>query len=181
MIDRLNSRISGSALPLTVVIGFPVVLVGAWLLSEGTVPAEAVVFLIGVYATGLLWVRMSSDHRTLGDATLSTDTSIGETAVAAISNPGLQPRYFLTAPSSRRVVSVIGSVGVCPRGFVVANRIYVDNDGRLSRPICQTATAALNPLVNSGDGLKNVSCACPIAGRSLTFEVADVEDAIALA
>lgn len=56
---------SGLLFPLIITLTFPVVILGFWLLSGGTLPAQALMVMIGAFAMSLAWMFMSLNERTV--------------------------------------------------------------------------------------------------------------------
>ena len=171
------------------VLGLPVMAGGAWLLSGGAIPIESLAVMAGVYLMAIWWSVMN-----LLDAKASTSTSLAMPQSAATvsaesmrlmqSWPALELMPSLSAQGTSRSIEITAAVGICPRGFKEGDRITVEPDGTLSRPICRTAGPAVHPALEAGveftnGGVGRVSCLCPLALRHLTFSV-DGERAVSL-
>ncbi len=176
MKERLSIR-SEMAFPLFITLAFPVLIIGAWLLSGGTLPTQALMVMIGAFAMSIVWTFMSLNERTAADeagARAAGHTELDrEPAIAG--HALLEPVYAISPSVGGATFVVTDALGVCPRGFQVSDVFSADAEGRLSRPLCKAAAGTLEALAKEakgGDGFTpQVSCICPMGDRHLTFEL----------
>ena len=163
-----GTRSSDFGFPLAVVTALLLIIVGAWLVLGDQLPAKALVVMIGAGAMGLVWAIAGIDFGRREEARAAVRAAVAQ-------EPMLASLLEVPAPGEPRMVTVIGGVGICPRGLKVADRLDIDVDGKLSAPLCRTAVESISSLMKEGvetEGKdKHVSCVCPLAGRHLTFEM----------
>ena len=167
-------------IPLAVIFGMPVVAGVVWLLSGGTIPLQSLVVMAGVYVMALSWSVMHFLNARTMAASLATTQSTALVTMESMqvmqSWPMLDLVHSVAAQPSPRLIEVTAEIGICPRGFKSGDLITVGRDGTLSRPICRSAVAALNPALEAGAESGNgseaqVSCLCPLPMRHLTFSI----------
>jgi uncharacterized repeat protein (TIGR04076 family) len=157
------------AFPLATAIGIPVVIIALWLALRNQLPMQALAVMVGAYVMGLVWAFMSIIQR-------GREARARHLAVASPEGvPGLELIDSVPVPPMPRTVTVIGAVGVCPRGLKIGDRLDVNTEGRSSSPLCRAAVDALRPLLiddyTGYDPEAQVRCVCPLVGRHLTFVV----------
>ena len=164
-----NERRSHIAFMGAIALGTPIAIVVMELLAGDALPAQAIAVMLGANTMGLVWMALAV-------AEVRREAAAGtraETATQAV--PALELIYTIPAPSRAVAATVMGAVGVCPRGFAVGDTWAVDQSGRLSVPICHAAASALVPVMRrvsrQGGRAAQVSCVCSLAGRSLRFSV----------
>lgn len=188
--NRNDNRISDLIYPAMVILGLPAIAGAVWLLSGGTVPMESLLVMAGAYVMAVSWSAMSILN---ARSATTTALAIPQTQSAAMvtvesmrvmqSWPALDLVQSIAPQSSPQSIEVTAAVGICPRGFKEGDKITVQRDGTLSRPICRTAISALNPAfearADSDNGADSqVSCLCPIAMRHLTFSISREREAV---
>ena len=173
--NEQRSKRSGLLFPLIITLTFPVVILGFWLLSGGTLPAQALMVMIGAFAMSLAWMFMGLNERTV-----SAEAGIaGYTEVArelAIAGHALLEPVYAIGPSAGAVSFVVTDAsGICPRGFQVNDVFSANEEGGLSRPLCKAAVGVLEALAKDAEGgngfTPQVSCICPVGDRHVTFEL----------
>ena len=169
--------VSDGAFQLTLLLGVPVIIAGAWVLSPSGLPGTALAVLAGVYIMGAVWTALSfvEARRRSVVGSRRIEASNGATARFVFELPELRLIDAVTAPGSPRAIHVRSSVGECPYGLKADDSFLVAPNGRMSRPLCQTAVDVVTPLLSDGegteDGATGVSCVCPLGGRHVTFAV----------
>ena len=140
-----SKRSSDFGFPLATVMFFPLIIVGAWLILGDRLPIEALTVMIGVGAMGLVWAIASIDFGRREEARAAMRVVVAQ-------EPMLAPLLEVPALGEPRMVTIIGGVGICPRGLKVADRLDIDADGKLSAPLCRTAVEALSSLMKDDVG-----------------------------
>jgi hypothetical protein len=162
--------------PLTITLAFPVVIIGAWLLSGGALPTQALIVMIGAFAMSIVWMFMSLNERTAADeaGARAASEAFVEREPAIVGHALLEPVYAISPSAGAASFVVTDAAGICPRGFKVNDVFTADAEGRLSRPLCKAAASTLEALVQDARGengfTPQVSCICPMGDRHLTFE-----------
>lgn len=170
-------RVSDGAFQLTLLLGVPIIIAGAWVLSPSGLPGTALAVLVGVYVMGVVWAALSfvEARRRSVARSRRIEASNGATARFVFELPELKLTDAVAAPGSPRAIHVSSSVGECAYGLKAGDSFLVAPNGRMSRPLCQTAIDAVTPLLSdgegTGDGATGVSCVCPLGGRQVTFAV----------
>lgn len=172
--EKPTKKMSDLAFPLSTAIGIPVVIIAVWLALRDQLPMQALAVMGGAYAMGLAWAFMSIAQR-------GQEASARPLAVASPEGvPGLELVDTMPVPPIPRAITVIGAVGVCPRGLKVGDQLDVNAQGRPSAPLCRAAVDALRPLLIDGytgdDPEARVRCVCPLAGHRLTFVVSPASE-----
>lgn len=167
-------------LTAAVIFGLPAIVGGTWLLSGGAIPLQSMVVMAAVYVMAVSWSVMNILKVRTTTTALAIPRPAAMVTMESIrvmqSWPALELMPSVAAQPTSRSIEVTAAVGICPRGFKEGDRITVGRDGTLSRPICRTAVAALNPAMEAGAESSNgpqcqVSCLCPLAMRHLTFSI----------
>lgn len=168
-----GKRLGDFGFPLAMVMAFPLIIVGAWLILGDRLPTEALTVMIGVGAMGLVWAITSIDFGRREEAWAAMRAVVAQ-------EPMLAPLLELPTLGEPRMVTVIGGVGICPRGLKIADRLDIDADGKMNAPLCRTAVEALGSLMKEDIGTEGkdrlISCVCPLAGRHLTFEMRTADE-----
>lgn len=163
--------------PSIITLTFPVVIIGAWLLSGGTLPMQALIVMIGALAMSIAWTFMSLNGRTAkGEAGTRAASQAGMERQLAIAGQALMESVYAISPSiGRASFAITQAAGICPRGYQINDVFIVNAEGQLSRPLCKAAVGALEALAQDAEGgsgyTPQVSCICPMGGRHLTFEL----------
>ena len=175
--NKQRSIRSEMVFPLTITLAFPVVIIGAWLLSGGAMPTQALMVMIGAFAMSIVWAFMSLDERTSADeaGARAAGQAFVEREPAIAVQALMEPAYAMSPSVEGASFVVTDAFGICPRGFQVNDVITANAEGRLSRPFCKAAISALEALVQEARGgngfTAQVSCICPMGDRHLTFEL----------
>ncbi len=149
------------AVSTAMVIVFPLIIIGAQIISTDGLPLGALAVMAGAFATALFWGTLNITEVTQ--------------QVRMLAKAGLELVYtmpFLAAPSTLKVVE---SRGVCPHGFGIGDSWEIDDGGRPSAPLCRAAVeelaTATQGQAEAGDVETSITCRCPLVDPSLTFAV----------
>ncbi len=125
-------------------------------------PGTPVGFLLGVGVVAIIAAVAGLQEHARARAQVG-----GRVAVPVIRLVGAVP-----APRRPVMVAAVASHGACALGFSVGDRWAVDARGRLSRPLCEAAIAALGPLLlldGANGGAAEAQCECPLRRGAVTF------------
>lgn len=134
--------------------------------------AAALVLVSGIPAITVLGVGLIA-YTVLWAGVTEAKAAAPVRAAAVPEEPALELLDSIPIAGAAATIIVAGEVGVCPLGFHRGQTWRIDDDGRLSRPLCRPAVTALAPALEAagrGASGAQVSCHCPL-GQDLIFTV----------